>query len=102
MDELEIVAIPSDLPNTPESSLMPDLFRRGGVFEIHLDMIRKHPGDVLKIMTHTIIVRAEMRFSRDTIEYEALSLLFDEVQEGQIYPRYDIEVDADGTVRARR
>lgn len=95
-NDVELVAIPSD--EKPAS----DIRRRGGTFEISIEFLRTEPDAVLRIMAHTIVVRAEMKWSSDTIVYDALSPLFDPLEEGAIYPRYDIELDEDGTIRATR
>ena len=51
--------------------------RRFGVFSINLDMINDHPKIVKRIMGECIVVKAEMIYIKDCIEYTAISDWFD-------------------------
>lgn len=59
-----------------------------GRFSIPVDLVRQQNIAVKRIMSQCIIVRAEMMFINNVIEYEAISWRFREVPEGQIMPNY--------------
>lgn len=65
--------------------------RRVGKFSISRDMIENGPELVKQILGKCVVVRAEMMFDRDAIEYIAFCDEFDEVYLGSRPPSYAIE-----------
>ena len=72
--------------------------RQLGKFLLSAKYIKEHPGKALTLMTAigAVVVRAEMLFHNESIEYTAISDRFGEVPEGQQTPHYDIGVTEDG------
>ena len=68
-----------------------DIDHRRGRFKLHHDLIKDDPGLILKMMAMMIVVRAESLFCEDTIEYHAMSRLFEKVEKGQLIPEYSLE-----------
>lgn len=70
--------------------------RKYGKFSIHKELIDKainnevHRGDLQSILANFLILRAEMDFCSNSIEYIAFSDLFEEVEEGCISPSYTL------------
>lgn len=64
---------------------------RAGKFSISLDMIDKYPITIKKVMGECIIVKAEIDYLSNTIEYTALSDWFEEVAENQCPMYYSIK-----------
>lgn len=56
--------------------------------------------DLMRLMGHFLIVRAEYMFYRDEIEYIAYSPLFGVTDPGEEAPEYLIECDQNGPIRA--
>ena len=63
---------------------------RFGNFSFQIDLLEKDSEILRDVMSKCIIVRAEFLFAKRTIDYVALSELFDEVSFGEIIPDYDI------------
>ena len=72
--------------------------RRIGRFTISSRMIERSPEIVRAAMGRCIIVRCEMLFEFDALEYVAISPDFDEVQQGMISPEYEVIID-NGDIR---
>jgi hypothetical protein len=66
---------------------------RAGRFEVPYELLQKHPDVVRRVLSEVIVVRAEMMVVIQAIEYDAYGLAFDQLEEGAIVPRYDIEYD---------
>lgn len=84
---------------------MPKELRRIGTFRISADLIDEQPAQLRAVFACMIVVRAEMSYATRTIDYAALSPLFEEIEFGSEPPDYKIEVwpDAEGfSVTARR
>ncbi len=64
------------------------LDQRLGKFIISLDLIRREPNAVQKIMGECIPVRAETMYIGNVIEYVAISKHFREIPLGEIVPEY--------------
>lgn len=62
--------------------------RRVGRFRITRAFVIDGDVGVRRIMSQCIIVRAEMIFIADVIEYEAISWRFREISEGEVLPEY--------------
>ena len=71
--------------------------RRIGRFHIDRHLIDNQPEDVLRLLRDILIVRAEMRYDRDAIEYVGISENFAPVPEGCITPEYYIEEEVERT-----
>lgn len=63
-----------------------------GRFFIPMHIIRGNPDEVMLIMQHMVVTRAEMRCDRDGIEYSAMSDFFEYVPEGCVVPFYTFEM----------
>jgi hypothetical protein len=62
--------------------------RRAGRFSITADMVDYSDVGISRVMSQCIIVRAEMDYMRDCIDYQAISWRFRETAEGEIVPLY--------------
>lgn len=65
--------------------------RRIGRFRIDRHLIDNRPEDVLRLLRDILIVRAELSYEYDAIEYVGISEQFASVPEGCITPEYFIE-----------
>ena len=61
---------------------------RIGAFKLSIDLIEKEPWLATRIMSQCIILRAEFMYSRRSIEYQAISMMFDECPEACVAPEY--------------
>jgi len=69
-----------------------DLIHRVGKFTIPRDLIRgDNNEDLLKLFAKTIIMRAEYKYTKDVIEYTALSPLFRVKEAAETIPKYRVE-----------
>lgn len=64
-----------------------------------LQEVRHSTNDVLvtsfmKIMSNFLIVKAEMQFASDTVEYIAYSMLFDKISDNKVAPYYRVWIEA--------
>ena len=79
-----------------------DLIKRVGKFKIHIGLIRgENNHKLLRLFANTVIIRAEHNYLAGCIEYEALSPLFRQIEEGEVVPEYEIKlttINADGNV----
>ena len=66
---------------------------RIGRFVISRLFVEKDPETARAVMGMVIVVRCEMMLASDTLEYMALSPEFDEVQEGEIIPTYEVHIN---------
>ncbi len=76
-----------------------DLIRHPGRFEIGGNVIRSAvPELLLMVFSGIVVVRAEHRFVDRVIEYEGLSMHFDEIDMNEMTPPYEpiIAHDRDG------
>lgn len=69
-----------------------EIMKRKGFFKLDKQIIEKEPEIVMQLLGKMIIVRAEMMYITNTIEYGAYSELFEEVEEGKFIPTYDIKI----------
>jgi hypothetical protein len=67
--------------------------RNIGRFDIVVSMIEDNPAAVRAVMAQCIIVRAEMRWDRDLIRYDAVSEQFERVEPGRIAPEYTWKIE---------
>lgn len=49
--------------------------------------------DLQEILSNFLVVRAEMIFYRDSVEYHAYSTLFDVIPEGVDVPVYELQIE---------
>jgi hypothetical protein len=75
--------------------------RRLGKFSIPMKRVSKFDTTVKRIMGLCIIVRAEVMYDRDAVEYVALSEHFEENPEYVVVPEYIWHVD-DGHITAHK
>lgn len=64
--------------------------QRLGRFTISLDLLRREPKAVQKVMGECIPVRAECLYHADCIEYMAISKHFRKVPPGKLVPEYHV------------
>lgn len=71
---------------------------RVGVIYINTHEIVNNRDDLAKTfsMMELVVIRAEHLFHKDEIEYIAYSSVFDEIEEGEEVPVYNLEVSKDG------
>lgn len=68
---------------------------RYGHFRMGVRAAKENFDDCKKLMTHMLIVRAEMRDWGYCIEYDAISDFFDTIDPGQIIPHYKFHIKGD-------
>lgn len=54
--------------------------------------MRERPSDVMAVMSHCLIMRAEHLGMNDVVEYWAYSELFEKIEEGYSLPEYVFKV----------
>ena len=62
--------------------------RKAGRFSISFDGINTDHEFVRQVMKEVIIIKAEIFYYMDAIEYTAISKHFDEVEQGSVIPEY--------------
>lgn len=65
------------------------IHNRKGKLEISVDCIYQAPEAVQAILSNAIIVRAEMDFLTDKVQYQLMHPQFREINKGEIIPRYE-------------
>lgn len=70
--------------------------RRIGRFALSAELVKRDQETARKIMGRCIVVRCEMMFEHDTLEYVALSPDFKEIEQGMITPVYDVIISNGG------
>jgi len=70
--------------------------RRIGRFAMSLQLAEQNPETARAVMGRCIVVRCEMMYAHETLEYVALSPYFDEVPQGMIVPEYDVVISDGG------
>tara|TARA_R110000868_G_scaffold7251_1_gene39668 strand:- start:104 stop:376 length:273 start_codon:yes stop_codon:yes gene_type:complete len=72
--------------------------RRLGRFFISSQILREQPESLRTLFAKMIVVEAQMRWERDSVEYLAMSDRFEPVEEGVMCPIYDIifKYDSEG------
>lgn len=73
-----------------------------GKFSISDELVKQNPEAVKKVMGQCVILRAEFIYSSRVFEYEAISDLFEEVDEGCISPEYLMGLNSQGKVTANK
>jgi len=76
--------------------------RRIGRFSLNKHVIDRFPEEARAVMGRCIIVRCEMIYESNTLEYVAISPDFNQVRKGEIVPRYDVIIGAESSVRFER
>ncbi len=67
--------------------------RSVGRFQISRTIIEEEPWIARCVMSRCIILRAEMLYAEDAIEYWAISDMFEEVEPSFVTPFYEIIID---------
>jgi len=70
--------------------------RRIGRFAISRELVERDQEIARKIMGRCIIVRCEMMYHADSLEYMAMSPDFDEIDQGMIAPEYEVHISEGG------
>ena len=70
--------------------------RRIGRFALSAELVKRDPETARRIMGRCIVVRCEMMFEYNTLEYVALSPDFDEIERGMMSPVYDVIISDGG------
>ena len=68
------------------------LMKRQGKFSISMEAMREKPSDVMVVMSHCLILRAEHHVMSNVVEYWGCSELFDKIEEGYVMPEYTLTV----------
>ena len=86
-----------------ESILPSDINLRRGSFSISTDLLDKATPELFEFMSNFIIIRAECLYFGDMIKYQAVSPLFDKIDEGVVIPEYDFEITrkVDGSINIK-
>lgn len=84
-----------------EAELSPDFSRRRGKFKVSRELLSSATPVLVEFMKNFLVVRAEMHFNGDLIEYVAISELFDPIKESYDAPEYDFTIvkRVDGTIK---
>lgn len=69
---------------------------RRGLFLISRELLEDAPAIVKRVLSDVIVVRAELRWDLDAIEYVAICDKFDECPEGELTPPYNCIIHEDG------
>lgn len=90
------------MTTTDESTLIPpaeapdkgvgcgELVRRLGRFHVSRTLLREQPEQLKPLFAEMIVVEAQMRWERDSVEYLAMSDRFELVPEAVMAPLYEI------------
>ena len=70
--------------------------QRIGRFAMSRQLLERDPETSRAVMGRCIVVRCEMMYAHDTLEYMALSPDFDEVPQGAIVPEYKVIISDSG------
>lgn len=70
--------------------------KRIGRFAMSTQLVERDPETARAIMGRCIVVRCEMMYAYNTLEYMALSPDFDEVHQGDIVPEYNVIISESG------
>lgn len=75
--------------------------RKYGHFLISRSLISEEPTLVKRILSQCIVLRAEMLWETNSVEYFAHCHLFKELSEAEVVPEYSWQVFEDGWVEPR-
>lgn len=70
--------------------------KRIGRFVMSIKLVERDQETARAIMGRCVVVRCEMMYANNSLEYMALSPDFDEVQEGEIAPFYEVIISNGG------
>ena len=70
--------------------------KRIGRFAMSRQLVEQDSEIARAVMGRCIVVRCEMMYWHDTLEYMALSPDFDEVPQGTVTPEYDVIISDGG------
>jgi hypothetical protein len=71
--------------------------KRIGRFALSRQLVERDPETARAVMGRVIVVRCEMMYPTDTLEYMALSPDFDDVPQGMIVPEYEVHISEGGS-----
>lgn len=69
---------------------------RVGKFSISNIMLERNFGIVRSILSKCVVVRCEMMFANNLLEYVAISPEFDEIEPGKTIPEYEVQIGDNG------
>lgn len=76
---------------------------RAGRFRIHRMFFETRDSEkLLRFFGNFVVVRAELLYTEDCVEYTAYSPLFELVDRGDLIPLYEVTHDIDGKIVARK
>lgn len=75
---------------------MSDLLKRPGRVQVDRETIEGNPEDVREILGQILIVEARPRFIQGDVEYTGYSEHFEEQEDENNVPLYEIEITQDG------
>lgn len=64
--------------------------RRAGRFKISRLVMQSYPETIMALMGKMLVLRCEPLAMGDEFEYQALSMLFDEINMGEMTPEYKL------------
>ena len=70
-----------------------DLRQRRGRTFIDEDFINQYPEDILSILAHFVVVRAEFDYCGRNVEYRGYCHLFEPISEGEELPEYSFFIN---------
>lgn len=80
----------SELPPSELAGPATGVVRRLGRFLVSRTLLREQPEQLKPLFSEMIVVEAQMRWERDSVEYLAMSDRFEVVEEGVMCPLYEI------------
>ena len=86
-----------------EVKLPTDINLRRGSFKVSASFLDNATTEIFDFMSNFIIVKAEMNYFGNYIDYSAVSPLFDTIDEDAVVPEYDFEITRliDGTIKIK-
>ena len=69
---------------------------RVGKFSISNVMLERNFDIARSILSKCVVVRCEMMFANNLLEYVAISPEFDEIEPGETAPEYEVQISDNG------
>ena len=73
---------------------------RLGSFKVSLHLVETEPEQVMVMMRSMVVLRAEVSYIAEAIEYHCYSPMFRRVNPGEPLPEYSMSMDSNKTVVA--
>ena len=87
----ETASTPTPPAEAPDKSVgCGELVRRLGRFHVSRMLLREQPEQLRPLFAEMIVVEAQMRWERNSVEYLAMSDRFEPAEEGVMCPFYKI------------